>query len=87
MRQVALPGKPASFMTGHRLPQKDEASRRCAHLNDLACDPLIVTLMEPDVAVIEVVLPVCVKASRDEDQIWLKARQGWQNFVTPSSSP
>ena len=43
--------------------------------------------MEPNVAVIEVVFPVRVKASRDEDEIWLKARQGWKNLVTPSSSP
>ena len=74
-------------MTGHRQPQKGTASRQCAHLDDLSCDPLIVTLMKPNVAVVEVVFPVCVKAGGDEDEIWLKARQGRQNLVTPRSSP
>ena len=87
VRRMGLPGEPAIFMTGHRLPQEGKASRQCAHLDDLSCDPLIVALMKPNVSMIEVVFPVCVKAGRDEDEIWLKARQGWQDLVSPSSPP
>ena len=69
------------------MPQNIRASRQYAYLDDLSCHPLIVALMEPNVAVIEVVFPVRVKAGGDEDEIWLKMRQGWKYLVSPSSSP
>lgn len=41
-------------------------------LHDLVSEPLVLLLRDSDIAVVDVVLPVGVESSADEDHVWLE---------------
>ena len=50
------------------------------NLHDLISEPLILLLRNSDVAVVDVILPVSVESSTDEDQVWLEEHHRRQDL-------
>ena len=63
--------QPAKLSTSSTLP-----CRVSPYLHDLVGQPLVVLLLDANVAEVDVILAMGIKPSRDKDQVWAAGRQG-----------